>query len=146
MTVTRLVTALSSLWRRSSRSSSPRAATETSPEIGCSGRGRGLCSVVAKLVIPPPVERLVQLSLAIVFLAPKPSCYLHLTDLKSFTAISGPTWRGAGPASLAAPQNPKASFISTTVMRPPGRDLPVEIASRSCPVRLLIWDAVATSQ
>jgi len=50
-TVTRLVTARSSSWRRASRSSRP-PATETSLEIGCSK-----CSprgVVAKLVMLPP--------------------------------------------------------------------------------------------
>ena len=48
MTVTRLVTARSSSWRRSSRSSRPRA-TETSLEIGCSRSS--LRCVVAKLVM-----------------------------------------------------------------------------------------------
>jgi hypothetical protein len=44
---------------------------------------RGLCFIVANLVIRSAVERFDQLSLAIVWPALEPSCDLLLIDLKS---------------------------------------------------------------
>jgi hypothetical protein len=44
---------------------------------------RGLCFIVAKLVILTPVERFDQLSLAILWPASEPSCDLLLIGLKS---------------------------------------------------------------